>query len=170
MGKNVFVAKSADVVGNVKVGDGSSIWYQAVCRGDQNPIVIGKNSNVQDGTVVHCDPDHPTTIGDGVTIGHNCTIHGCEIKDNALIGMGSTVLNGAVIGENSIVGAGSLVTQNKHFGPGKLILGSPAREVRDLSPEEIASIKENAEEYLHLKDLEPGKAVYEDQDGWLRCR
>lgn len=170
MKKNIFVAKSADVVGNVSVGDNSSIWYQAVLRGDQAPITIGRDSNVQDGTVVHVDNNTPTRIGDGVTIGHNCTIHGCTVDDNSLIGMGSTILNRAHIGKNSIVGAGSLVTQGKTFPDGKLIMGSPAKVVRDLTPEEIDSIRENADEYKHLMTLEPGKAVYEDTEGHLKVR
>lgn len=154
MGKNNFIAHSADLIGNVTVGDNSSIWYQTVLRGDQEPIIIGNNSNIQDGTVIHCDLEHPTIIGDEVSVGHNCTLHGCKISDRAIIGMGSIILNGAEIGENSIVGAGSLITQNKKFEPGKLIMGSPAKAVRDLTLEEIESIKHNAQEYLHLKDLE----------------
>lgn len=170
MGKDIFVAKSADVIGAVKAGDNSSIWYQTVLRGDQQPITIGENTNVQDGTVIHCDPGHPTIIGDNVSVGHNCTLHGCEIDDNVIVGMGSIVLNGAKIGKNSIIGAGSLVTQNKEFEPGKLILGSPAKAVRDLTEDEIKSIEENAKEYLHLKTLEPGAAVYEDQNGFIKTR
>ncbi|MGI6110621.1 MAG: gamma carbonic anhydrase family protein [Eubacteriaceae bacterium] len=170
MAKNIFVAKSADIVGNVSMGDSSSVWYQAVVRGDQAPVSIGSHSNVQDGSVVHVDLNHPTNIGDGVTIGHNCTIHGCTVGDNTLVGMGSIILNGARIGRNSIVGAGSLVTENKSFPDGKLILGSPAKVVRDLTAEEIKSIHENAEEYEHLMKLEAGKTVYEDQNGQIRVR
>ncbi len=170
MAKNIFVAPSADVIGEVTVGDDSSLWYQTVLRGDQQPIRIGKRSNIQDGTVIHCDPTHPTKIGDEVSVGHNCTLHGCTIDDDVIVGMGSIVLNGAKIGKNSIVGAGSLVTQNKEFPEGKLILGSPAKAVRDLTPDEIKSIKENAEEYLHLKQLQTGAAVYEDQEGHLKIR
>lgn len=170
MTKDIFVAKSADIVGNVSVGDKSSIWYQAVVRGDQQPIRIGSKTNVQDGTVVHVSPSIPTNIGNGVSIGHNCTIHGCTIGDNTLIGMGSTILDGAKIGRDSIVGAGSLVTQHKSFPDGKLIMGSPARVIRDLTPEEIAHNRENAEEYQRLMKLEPGKTVYEDPDGRLKTR
>lgn len=154
MSKNNFIAKSADIIGDVTLGDNTSIWYQTVLRADQSPIVVGNNSNIQDGTVIHCDPGHATIIGDNVSVGHNCTLHGCKINDNAIIGMGSIILNGAEIGENSIVGAGSLITQNKKFEPGKLILGSPAKAVRDLTQEELDSIAHNAQEYLHLKDLE----------------
>lgn len=152
MNDSNFIAKSADIIGDVSLGENSSVWFQSVLRGDQEPIIIGENTNIQDGTVIHCDPNHPTNIGDNVSVGHNCTLHGCTIDDNVIVGMGSTVLNGAKIGKNSIVGAGSLVTQNKEFEPGKLILGSPAKAIRDLTEDELASIKHNAEEYLILKD------------------
>ncbi len=152
MNDSNFIAKSADIIGDVSLGENSSVWFQSVLRGDQEPIIIGENTNIQDGTVIHCDPNHPTNIGNNVSVGHNCTLHGCTIEDDVIVGMGSTVLNGAKIGKNSIVGAGSLITQNKEFEPGKLILGSPAKAVRDLTEEELASIKHNAEEYLILKD------------------
>lgn len=152
MNSSNFIADSADIIGDVTIGDNSSVWFQSVLRGDQQPIRIGKNSNIQDGTVIHCDPGHPTNIGDNVSVGHNCTLHGCTIDDDVIVGMGSIVLNGAKIGKNSIVGAGSLITQNKEFEPGKLILGSPAKAVRDLTEEELASIKHNADEYLKLKE------------------
>mgnify|MGYP003600824561 FL=1 len=170
MAKDIFVAKSADIVGNVSVGDKSSIWYQSVVRGDQAPIRIGSGTNIQDVTVVHVDENHPTIIGDGVTVGHNCTIHGCSVGDHSLIGMGSIILNGARIGRNTIVGAGSLVTENKSFPDGTLVLGSPAKVVRDLTPAELESIRENSEEYQRLMKLEKGKAVYEDQEGRLKVR
>ncbi|MGD9474666.1 MAG: gamma carbonic anhydrase family protein [Eubacteriaceae bacterium] len=148
LGKTVFIAKSADVVGRVKLGNFVSIWFQAVLRGDVDSITIGDRTNIQDGTVVHVAPGHPTVIGDGVSVGHNAIIHGCSIGDNVLVGMGAIVLNGAQIGDNSIVGAGALVTQGKVFPPNSLIIGSPAKAVRVLSEEEIQSIRDNAEEYL----------------------
>ncbi|MDI3535623.1 MAG: hypothetical protein PWP16_362 [Eubacteriaceae bacterium] len=148
LGKTVFIAKSADVVGRVKLGNFVSIWFQAVLRGDVDSITIGDRTNIQDGTVVHVAPGHPTVIGDGVSVGHNAIIHGCSIGDNVLVGMGAIVLNGAQIGDNSIVGAGALVTQGKVFPPNSLIIGSPAKAVRALSEEEIQSIRDNAEEYL----------------------
>ncbi len=168
--KDIFVAKSADIVDRVKIGDGSSVWYQAVLRGDDSPIVVGQDSNIQDGTVVHGSVGYPVTVGNNVTVGHNCIIHGCTIGDNNIIGMGSTILNGAVIGKNSIVGAGSLVTQHKVFPDGKLIIGSPAKAVRDLTKEEIQSIQDNADEYTELMHRNPGRAVYEDEEGYLRTR
>ncbi len=148
LGKTIFIAKSADVVGKVKLGDFISVWFQAVIRGDVDTITIGDRTNIQDGTVVHVAPGHPTVIGEGVSIGHNAIIHGCKIGNNVLIGMGAIILNGAQIGDNSIVGAGSLVTQGKVFPPNSLIMGSPAKVARPLKPEEVQSIRDNAEEYL----------------------
>ena len=148
LGKTIFIAKSADVVGKVKLGNFISVWFQAVIRGDVDTITIGDRTNIQDGTVVHVAPGYPTVIGEGVSIGHNAIIHGCEIGDNVLVGMGAIILNGAKIGDNSIVGAGSLVTQGKVFPPNSLIMGSPAKVARELKPEEIEAIRDNAQEYL----------------------
>ncbi|HEY5537270.1 MAG TPA: gamma carbonic anhydrase family protein [Acetobacterium sp.] len=150
LGKTVFIAKSADVVGKVKFGNFISIWFQTVLRGDIESITIGDRTNIQDGSVVHVAPGYPTVIGEDVSIGHNAIIHGCEIGNNVLIGMGAILLNGAKIGANSIVGAGSLVTQGKVFPSNSLILGSPAKVVRELREEEVTSIQENAQEYLDL--------------------
>lgn len=146
--KTIFIAKSADVVGKVKLGNFTSVWFQVVLRGDVDSITIGERTNIQDGTVVHVAAGYPTVIGTGVSIGHNAIIHGCEIGDNVLVGMGAIILNGAKIGDNSIVGAGSLVTQGKVFPPNSLIIGSPAKVARALKSEEIQSIRDNAEEYL----------------------
>jgi carbonic anhydrase/acetyltransferase-like protein (isoleucine patch superfamily)/very-short-patch-repair endonuclease len=168
--KHIFIAASADIVGDVHIGNGSSVWYQAVVRGDQQPITIGENSNVQDGSVVHVSPTNKTTIGDGVTIGHNCTIHGCTIEDDVLVGMGSTVLNGAVIGKETIIGAGSLVTQNVTIPAGSLAFGRPAKVVRPLTEDEKQSIRDNAEEYIRLMDEEPGQGFYETGDGVIIIR
>lgn len=148
LGKTIFIAKSADVVGKVKLGNFISVWFQVVLRGDVDSITIGDRTNIQDGSVVHVAAGYPTIIGEGVSIGHKAIIHGCEIGDNVLVGMGAIILNGAQIGENSIVGAGSLVTQGKVFPPNSLIMGSPAKVARELKPEEIQSIRDNAEEYL----------------------
>jgi len=148
LGKTAFIAKSADVVGKVTLGNYISIWFQTVIRGDVDTITIGDRTNIQDGTVVHVAPGYPTIIGNGVSIGHNAIIHGCEIGDNVLIGMGAIILNGAKIGDNSIVGAGSLVTQGKIYPPNSMIFGSPAKRIRDLNEDEVQSIRDNAEEYL----------------------
>lgn len=122
-----FVAKSADLIGKIKLGEASTIWYQSVIRGDYGVISIGDRSNIQDGSVVHVDEQYPTVVGDDVTVGHRCIIHGCTIEDRVIVGMGSTIMNGAKIGQDSIVGANSLVTERKEFPPGSLIMGSPQK-------------------------------------------
>jgi len=157
--KSTFVAPSADVIGDVVLKENSSIWFNCVLRGDVGRITIGENTNVQDLTMIHVDEPkkdnphgYPTTIGDNVTIGHNCCIHGCEIKNNSLIGMGSTVLNGAVISEFSIVGANSLITTNKKFPPKSLIMGSPAKLIRELKDDEIEFLQQSADNYVRFKN------------------
>lgn len=145
--ESTFVAENAAITGDVVIGENSSIWYSVVIRGDYNLIRIGNHTNIQDLTMVHADFDEETHIGDYVTIGHTCIIHGCVIEDNVLIGMGSIVMNGAKIGKNSIVGAGSLVTEGKEFPSGVLVMGRPAKVVRELTQEEIASITQSARNY-----------------------
>ena len=151
--ETVWVAENAVLVGDVTIGEGSSVWYGAILRGDEAPITIGKNTNIQDGAVLHEAARYPLVIGDGVTVGHNAILHGCEIGNNVVVGMGSIVMNGAKIGNDSIVGAGSLVTQDKEFPDGVMILGSPARALRNLTPEEIARNRWNAEGYVRLNPL-----------------
>ena len=151
--ETVWVAENAVLVGDVTIGEGSSVWYGAILRGDEAPITIGKNTNIQDGAVLHEAARYPLVIGDGVTVGHNAILHGCEIGNNVVVGMGSIVMNGAKSGNESIVGAGSLVTQDKEFPDGVMILGSPARALRNLTPEEIARNRWNAEEYVRLNPL-----------------
>lgn len=147
-GAGHFVAANATVIGRVRIGNASSIWFNAVLRGDNEWIQIGERSNVQDGSVLHTDPGKPLVVGDDVTIGHMVVLHGCTIGDNSLVGIGSTILNGAVIGKNSIVGAGALVTENKSFPDGSLIIGSPARVERNLTEAAIKSISESAQIYV----------------------
>ncbi len=142
-----WVADSADVMGNVCMGEDSSVWFGAVLRGDNEPITIGKGSNVQDLSMLHSDVGCPLTLGDNVTVGHQVTLHGCTIGDNSLIGMGATVLNRARIGRNSIVGAGSLVTEGKEFPDNSLIVGSPAKVVRTLDAEACARLEHSAQLY-----------------------
>ena len=154
--ESCFVAENAAIVGNVVIGENSNIWYSTVIRSEGELTVIGKNTNIQENSTVHIDYEFPTTIGDNVTVGHNCIIHGCTIKNNVLVGMGSTILNGAEIGENTIIGAGSLVTQNKKIPSGVLCMGSPAKVVRELTEEEIEDIKTSAEHYVHLGEIHKG--------------
>ena len=143
-----WVADSAEVIGRVTLAENASVWYRAVLRGDNANITIGANSNVQEGCVLHADHGKPLVVGQGVTIGHQVMLHGCTIGDCSLIGIQSVVLNGARIGRNSIVGAGSLVTENKQFPDGVLIVGSPAKVVRQLTPEQIANLQASATHYV----------------------
>ena len=147
-----YVDVSAQVIGDVDIGADSSVWMNAVVRGDVNTIRIGDRSNIQDGTVVHVMHEtHPTRIGDDVTIGHAAVVHGCTIGNRVLIGMGATILNGAVVGEDSIVAAGSLVTEGAVIPPRSLVMGSPAKVRRPLSDEDVASILEYAANYVRYK-------------------
>ncbi|MTI66064.1 MAG: gamma carbonic anhydrase family protein [Firmicutes bacterium] len=142
-----FVAKSADLIGDVTLKENSSIWFNCVLRADKNSIFVGKCSNIQDGSVVHISKEHSTIIGNYVTIGHNVTVHACKIADNVLIGMGAIILDGVEIEENVLIGAGSVVTPGKKIPSGSLVLGSPARVVRKLTDEEIDNIKQSAYNY-----------------------
>jgi carbonic anhydrase/acetyltransferase-like protein (isoleucine patch superfamily) len=151
--QSAFVAWNAEVAGAVSLAKDVSIWFSVTLRADIASIEIGEGSNIQDGSVVHVDRDAPTIVGRNVTVGHRAILHSCVIGDNALIGMGAIILNGAEIGSESIVGAGALVTQGKKFPPRSLLLGSPAKLVRELTPEEIEGIKQNAEHYIELARL-----------------
>jgi carbonic anhydrase/acetyltransferase-like protein (isoleucine patch superfamily) len=144
-----WVAESADVVGRVTLGENANVWYGAVLRGDNDRITVGANTSVQDGCVFHTDHGVPLTIGANVTIGHQVMLHGCTIGDGTLVGIQSIVLNGAKIGRNCLVGAGSLVTEGKEFPDGVLIVGRPAKVVRELTPEQIANLQRSAEHYVH---------------------
>jgi carbonic anhydrase/acetyltransferase-like protein (isoleucine patch superfamily) len=144
---DAWVAPSADLVGNVRLGARASVWFGAVIRADNTPIIIGEDSNVQDGAIGHSDPGAPLTLGARVTVGHQAILHGCTVEDEALIGMGARILNGAVIGRQCIVGAGSLITEGKIFEPRSLIVGSPARAVRQLGEEQVALLRLSAAHY-----------------------
>ena len=146
-GEGAWAAPSADLIGDVRLGARASIWFGAVIRADNTPIIIGLESNVQDGAVGHSDPGAPLTIGDRVTVGHQAILHGCTVRDGALIGMGARVLNGAIIGERCLVGAGALVTEGKMFEPQMLIVGSPARAIRALTELEVAALAVSAAHY-----------------------
>ncbi|WP_274626442.1 gamma carbonic anhydrase family protein [Arvimicrobium flavum] len=144
---DVYVAPGAVVVGDVRIGDGVSIWFNAVLRGDNEPITLGAGSNVQDGCVVHTDPGYPVEIGENVTIGHNAIVHGCIIGNGSLIGMGATVLNGARIGERCLVGANSLVREGMVVPDGSLVIGIPAKIVKALHQEAAARLSGGAARY-----------------------
>ncbi|NLI93829.1 MAG: gamma carbonic anhydrase family protein [Peptococcaceae bacterium] len=148
IGEKVFIADGAKVIGKVSIGEYSSIWFNCVLRGDIDSITIGKRTNIQDLSLIHVNPGQPIIIEDDVSVGHSCVLHGCKICKGSLIGMGSIILNDAEIGENCLVGAGSLVPERKKFPPNSLIMGSPAKVVRELTGEEILSLHSLAKRYL----------------------
>ena len=145
---SAWVAPGAYVIGDVHVGEESSVWYGAVLRGDTEPIKVGARTNVQDGCILHADPGYPAIVGDDCVVGHRAIVHGCEIGDGCLVGMGATILNGAKIGEGSIVAAGALVPENKEFPPRSLIVGIPAKRVRDVTDEQTADIARGVRTYV----------------------
>jgi carbonic anhydrase/acetyltransferase-like protein (isoleucine patch superfamily) len=145
---SAWVAENAQVMGQVVLQEDASVWFGSVLRGDSDRITIGRGSNVQDGSVLHADQGMPLTLGEFVTVGHQVMLHGCTIGDESLIGIGAVVLNGAKIGKNCLVGAGSLVTEGKEFPDGSMILGSPARVVKVLTPEQIAGLRQSALHYI----------------------
>ncbi len=154
--KAAFVAESADLMGDVILHEGSSVWYGVVLRADIQKIEIGEGSNVQDGTVCHVDHDKPVIIGKGVTVGHNATLHGCKIGDNSLIGMGAVVLDGAEVGENCLIGAGAVVTPGMKIPPRSMVLGAPASIKRELKEQELEAIKNNGKAYIELAKAHAG--------------
>jgi carbonic anhydrase/acetyltransferase-like protein (isoleucine patch superfamily) len=154
--ESAWVASSADLVGAVELLDQSSVWYTAVLRADYDPIVLGARSNLQDGVVVHTDVGRPAHIGSGVSVGHRAVLHGCTIGDDCLIGMGAIVLNGAVVGEGSLVAAGAVVQEGAQIPPRSLVAGVPGRVRRELSDDDVARIRRNAEVYVELAALHRG--------------
>lgn len=154
--ESAFIEDSAQVIGDVVIGESSSIWFNATVRGDVNYIRIGDRTNVQDNCVLHVTKGtHPLIIGNDITIGHNVTLHGCTIKDRCLLGMGSIVLDGAQVGEDAIVGAGALVTEGMIVEPGTLVVGVPAKAIRRLTDEELKRIKKSALNYIdYMKDYQ----------------
>ncbi|MFY0989900.1 gamma carbonic anhydrase family protein [Halomonas sp. C05BenzN] len=156
--EDVYVAETADVIGQVTLKRSASVWYQAVLRGDTDHLEVGEESNIQDGAVLHADPGFPLKVGRGVTVGHQAMLHGCTIGDGSLIGIQAVVLNGAVIGRNCLVGAGAVVKEGASFPDKSLIVGAPARVVRELSAEAIEGLKRNARGYVergarHAREL-----------------
>ncbi len=158
IGQGTWIADSADVIGRCKIGEDSSIWFQVAIRADVHFITIGSRTSIQDGSMIHVthhkkddmSDGHPTVVGDDVTVGHKVMLHGCTIEDACLIGMSATILDGAVIGKESIVGAGALVTKNKKFPPRSLIMGSPAKVVRELTDEEVKELYASASRYVEF--------------------
>lgn len=148
--ESAYISESVDIIGNVQIEENVNIWFGSRIRGDINKVIIGENSNIQENSVLHIDSKSPCIIGKNVTIGHGSIIHGCNISDNVLVGMGSIILNDAKIGKNTIIGAGSLITQGKVFPDGVLILGNPAKVVRELTEAEIESIQLSADNYVSL--------------------
>lgn len=144
---SAWVADSAQVMGDVVLGEGASIWFGTVVRGDTERITIGAGSNIQDASVLHADQGQPLVVGERVTVGHQVMLHGCTIGDESLIGIGAIVLNGARIGKNCLVGAGALVTEGKEFADGSMIIGSPAKVVRQLNPEQMEALRQGAQHY-----------------------
>lgn len=143
-------AENVVIIGDVTLEENSSLWYGVVARGDAAPIVIGADTNIQDGCILHADPGIPVTIGKNVTVGHGAILHGCTIGDNCLIGMGATLLNNSIIGEGCIIAAGALVTERTVIPPQSLVMGCPGKVVRAVSPEDRAGIAAGAEHYVHL--------------------
>lgn len=155
-----WIAPNATVIGDVHVGEDVGIWFGAVLRGDNEPIVLGAGTNIQEGVMIHNDLGFPVTIGDGCTIGHHAIIHGCTIGENSLVGMGATILNGAKIGNNCLVGANALVTEGKVFPDNSLIVGSPAKAIRILDDTAVAALRKSAAHYVerwktYARDLRP---------------
>jgi len=147
---SAFIAPSADIIGDVTIGEDASIWYGCVLRGDINRIVIGERTNIQDATVIHLSDDYGAIVGNDVTVGHRALIHACTIEDGVLVGMGAIIMDGAHIGENSIVGAGALVTAGTVVPPGSLVLGSPAKVVRALNKQELNEGRRLPRKYVEV--------------------
>lgn len=178
--ETVFVAPSADVIGDVEIGEQSSIWFQVVIRGDVNFIKIGKRTNIQDGSVLHVSrpgllddskKGAPLILGDDITVGHQVTLHGCTLGNRILVGVGAIIMDKAIIGDDSIIAAGSLVTKGKEFPPRSLIQGSPAKRVRELTDEEVGFLKKSATNYVgdRQKYLETFSYVMEDCEEHEDC-
>ncbi|MGB0203839.1 MAG: gamma carbonic anhydrase family protein [Neptuniibacter sp.] len=161
-GDEHFVADNATVIGNVELKNRSSIWFNVVIRGDNDPIIIGEGSNIQDGAVLHTDPGFSLIVGQNVTVGHQAMLHGCEVGDGSLIGIGAVVLNGVKIGKGCLIGANALVPEGMEIPDFSLVVGSPAKIKRTLSEEQVAGLKENAEHYVeNMRRFNQGLVVQE---------
>lgn len=160
--KLFYIAPSANLIGNVRLGNNASIWWNAVLRADNEAITIGNKTNIQDGCVLHTDPGYPIEIGANVSVGHLCMLHGCVIGDGALVGIGSVVLNGAEVGKNCLIGANSLITEDKKIPKNSLIMGSPGKVIRQVNDSDLSQMKHNVESYvkrskLYRETLKPSK-------------
>jgi carbonic anhydrase/acetyltransferase-like protein (isoleucine patch superfamily) len=153
LGPRVFLAPSADIIGQVRLDEDASVFFQCVLRADINHITVGARTNIQDHTTVHVASDLGTTIGADVSIGHGCVIHACTIGDRVLVGMGSIIMDGTRVGEDCLIAAGSLLPKDKTFAAGSLIMGNPAKAIRALTPEEISGLAKLAAKYVHVKDV-----------------
>ncbi len=160
--EGVFVHERAYLAGRVRLGKGASVWCGACVRGDIAPVVVGRNTNIQDNATVHVGAGHPAVLGEGVTVGHNAVVHGCTVGNNVLIGMHATVLDGAVIGENCIIGAGTLIPQRKVIPPGSVVFGNPFRILRTATEADLAAIRENAEAYRRLAEAYADENIAEN--------
>ena len=147
-GEDFYVAESASVIGKVRLANDTSVWFGAVLRGDNESITVGENTNIQECAVIHTDPGFPCILGSNVTIGHQAMLHGCQVGDNSLIGINAVVLNGAKIGRNCLIGANALVTENQEIPDGSLVVGSPAKPIKQLTTAQIQKLKESAEHYV----------------------
>ena len=147
-GEDFYVAETASVIGKVRLANDTSVWFGAVLRGDNESITVGENTNIQECAVVHTDPGFPCILGSNVTIGHQAMLHGCQVGDNSLIGINAVVLNGAKIGRNCLIGANALVTENQEIPEGSLVIGSPAKPIKQLTTAQIQKLKESAEHYV----------------------
>ena len=150
---DVYIAPGAQVIGDVTIGAQSSIWPNAVVRGDMAKITVGQKTNIQDNATLHVEPDHPLVIGNEVIVGHNAVLHGCTIENNALVGMGAIVLDGTIVGEQSLIGAGALIPPNKVIPPRSLVVGSPGKVIRELTAEELDHLKHAANGYAEIAQI-----------------
>ena len=162
-GEEWFIAHNATVIGTVVVHGQASVWFNAVVRGDSDIITIGERTNIQDAAVLHADPGFPLTLGRNVSVGHQAMLHGCSVGDGSLIGIGAIILNGAIIGSGCLVGAGTLIPEGKKYPDGVLVVGTPGRVVRELEPEERATLLENADTYVRRSKLYREKLKSQEQ-------
>jgi carbonic anhydrase/acetyltransferase-like protein (isoleucine patch superfamily) len=160
---STYLAPGSQLIGNIELMEDTSVWFNSVLRGDNDKITIGKGSNIQDGAIVHVDQGYPVYVGEYVTVGHNVTLHGCTVKDGALIGMGATILNGAVIGEGALIAAGALVPEGKEIKPGMLVAGVPSKEIRKLSTKDIQRAVEGSLHYVKNASLFKENKIIEEQ-------